>query len=378
MFTRIYSRCILCLIVISFGCSKDDSPSTFQNPSTEQVMFIDEPIVLEKSDYILHTRVDSNIATFDIAGVPLVQKGTFNDIEISYSTPSSSDVDVLIYNQKKQEWDRLAYVISGGGLAIPGLHGHLLSSKGFKAREYIGIDSRLRVRFTSPGVYLKIRFLRLHEHYSATPLLIDKPNYSFGLTTDGDTYWTYSGTRKGFCRITKEGYIVNTVPSLQRYPQGLAFDGQYFWQADGSNRIYKVFLDGSVRDSFFVPTDYPGGLAHTGSALWLSEYQSTNKTVKVYDIDPVASCAGDSAVVLHTFSLPLAYTTGLTWDGSHLLISADSLYQVSTLGEIRRSWRLPVSVVGGIAVKGDIISIVSRGPLECRESDQVITRFKLR
>lgn len=378
MFTGIYSKCILCLIVISWGCSKDDSPSTFHDPSTEQVMFIDEPIVLEKSEYILQTRLDSNIATFDIAAVPLVQQGTFNDIEISYGTSSSCDVDVSIYNQRKQEWDRLAYAVIGPCLTIPSWHGHLLSTKGFKAREYIGLDSRLRIRLPGPGGNLKIRFLRLHEQYAATPLLIDKPNSSMGLTIDGDTYWTYSGTRKGFCRITKEGHIINTVPSLQRYPQGLAFDGQYFWQADGSNRIYKVSLNGSVRDSFFVPTDYPDGLAHTGSALWLSEYQTMKKPIKVYGIDPFASCAGDSAVVLSTFSLPYKYTTGLTWDGSHLLISADSLYQVSTSGEVRRSWRLPVSVVGGIAVKDGIISIVSRGPLECIESDHVITRFKLR
>ncbi len=90
----------------------------------------------------------------------------------------------------------------------------------------------------------------------------------------------FSSTAKSQSTV---GNVVDSFDSPGRYPTGLAWDGQYLWNADAdSDKIYKINPStGEVVKSFDSPGELPWGLTWDGQYLWNTDFE----TDKIYKID---------------------------------------------------------------------------------------------
>ncbi|MBM3323727.1 hypothetical protein FJY69_09665, partial [candidate division WOR-3 bacterium] len=103
---------------------------------------------------------------------------------------------------------------------------------------------------------------------------------------------------------------VDSFPSPDTTPFGLAWDGTNLWHVDLRARaIYALDPDsGTVRTSFFAPDEWSKGLCWDGSHLWLAG----NYASAIYKIDP-----GTGGVV-QQFQAPGSNPTGVAFDGTYL------------------------------------------------------------
>ncbi|MBD3402016.1 transglutaminase [candidate division GN15 bacterium] len=107
----------------------------------------------------------------------------------------------------------------------------------------------------------------------------------------------------------------NSIPAPFRCPQGLAFDGQYLWNADRhSDMLYKVDpTDGDVLDSLPTPGYVPRGLAWDGTRVWSVDAEEQ----LIYATNP------STGIVETTIYCPVSRPTGLAWNGRYLWLAED-------------------------------------------------------
>jgi DNA-binding beta-propeller fold protein YncE len=126
-------------------------------------------------------------------------------------------------------------------------------------------------------------------------------------------------------KLTTSGNVIDSFSSPGPYPDGLAWDGKYLWNADrDESRIYKLDTSGNVIDYIEAPGGSPGGLSFDGTYLWsLSGY-----TLLIYKLD-------FSGNVFESFYSPATFDsyhiynfpTGLAWDGKYLWVAYDVDYE---------------------------------------------------
>lgn len=338
--------------------------------------YIDEPILVEASDWVLPNDGAEHEFTFDIGDLPLVQSQAFNDLEIAYTTSSSCDEDMWVHNPFLDYWHMVGRAPDPSTYCacVISTQRHALSAKGIDVTPVL--DDQNHVRFRGDGSSPEIRVLRLNANYFAVPVTKNGDQYYDGLAYADHSFWLSSNWFDMIYRVSLSGSILTAFPSPEPYPFGLAFDGSYVWLADGTDRIFKLSPHGYVLGSFSVPTDFPGGLAWGNSKLWLLEYEGTDP--EIFCIDPDGSCAVGEAVIISTLASPCQYCWGLAWNGDNLLVGGEILYEVSLGGEILQEHDLPVIGVKDIAWDGEAVWLLNQGPHGCPGRDQVITRLRLR
>jgi hypothetical protein len=132
------------------------------------------------------------------------------------------------------------------------------------------------------------------------------------------------------------GDIISSIPSPARYPQSLAWDGNYLWCFCCEDYMfYRVVpASGSVVSSFRLSLTAPGkGLAYAGGYL----YHITDKPDVVYRITTTGS-------IVDWFSNPFAQAMrsgGFTYDGRHLWFTSihpHIFWEMTTSGSVVSSF----------------------------------------
>ena len=343
--------------------------------------YIDEVIVQEASDWLAPSQSDGRFHVFNLAAAPLIADSTWSDLEITYVTPSTCDEYVWARNYETQMWDLASNPADPGawcGAAVSDQF-HLLSAVGLNPKRYL--DSAFKMHLlTQRAGNPRVRVLRISPDYFAIAI----PFWASGLAFGDHSLWVSSDWGSGHWRynmihnVALDGEILKEFRAPSVYANGLAFDGENLWLADGSDSIFKISQEGDVICRFAVPTEYTGGLTYGAGRLWLSEYEGLTPSKHIIGIDPAASCSAETALVTDVFKCPGGWSTGLAWTGSHLLAASDSLYEITVEGEVIRAYGLSVQGVEDITWDGDGVWVLSWGPKGCNGRDQVANRFKLR
>jgi streptogramin lyase len=132
-----------------------------------------------------------------------------------------------------------------------------------------------------------------------------------GLAWDGEYLWNADWETEMIYKLNPStGSVVQSFSSPGGRPFGVTYDGTYLWLAvRDDNTIYKLNpATGSVLGSIPSPGINPQGLTWDGEHLWVSEYYDND----IYKIDP------SDGSVIQSFSWTGTYTGGLAWDGTYL------------------------------------------------------------
>jgi len=383
-----FAACSAFLLTLSLtgGCEKE-SLRPGPRDDLPNGSYINEPIVLERSEPATLSRIDGDDYIIDMSEVPLVQSGAYNDILISYWTITSCDEDVYILNAETQEWEQVGYEIepeSGLGCRqMAAEHFHLLSSKGIDAEHCLDGDNQIRLR----GYMLaytnqpnpKAEALRVNPDYLSVPL----PARYFwrfdGLAYENGSLWTSTSWFDKIYELAPSGEILSEFPPPSEDAYGMASDGMNLWLADRDGTVFKISREGEVLCSFNVQFQSATGLAWGNGRLWLGDYGrvTPHRDSKICGIAAEASCNSGAAIFTNELEVPGERAIGLAWDGAHILVASDSLYKVVESGAVAASYGFPVNDVAGIAWDGEAVWMLNTGPKDLRVMTPVITRFRL-
>lgn len=134
---------------------------------------------------------------------------------------------------------------------------------------------------------------------------------SGGDLTWGDGYLWMVGYNDIIYKMdATNGRVITQFYAPSSSPEGITFDGTYFWISDGyTYKIYKVRkTDYGTESSFDVPGTYitPRSLAWDGSNLWLHIVSIPSPSDRFYKLAP-------NGTEIYWFASPTDDPTGLTW-----------------------------------------------------------------
>lgn len=140
------------------------------------------------------------------------------------------------------------------------------------------------------------------------------------------------------------------APSDVSRPEGLTWDGSYLWNIScigstcANENLFRINpLDGSVVNSYTLPFFDPDGLTWDGTHLLVSAGPDYDK--KIYLVNP-----SDGSWSIFLDSLPGTGDTdgGLAWDGDHLWLGRDLIYEIDVnTGGVLNSFPYPSAILGG-------------------------------
>jgi hypothetical protein len=339
-------------------------------------MQIDELVVLEQSEDVSPVRaVEPGIYAFDLAKLEPVDSGTFNELFLSYWTTASCDYDVFVFNNRTRLWDQIGFEPSSPFcFDVPTLHGHLFSSNGLGAEDYVNDDYELLIQ--SGDIFPQGAFLRalvLNPDYYAIP----QKSIGYGIAADGRTLLVASYRQNALRRISFSGEVIAEYEAPGDLTLGLAYDGECFWLSDVNHRVYKLDQSAIPICDFSVPEVPTGAIAMVGDRLWLAERQGGGE--RLFVIDPVASCACDTAVVDTVIRAPGPAVEGLAFDGVRLLVVDHSagLVEMSLDGDVIEIYEHRIYFPTDLAWDGSAFWLQNAGTVDLMTYEPVIARFRL-
>ncbi len=378
---------ILPALLLLAGCEKDElRPGPGER--LPDGSFIDDPIVLARSEPVPLSRVEDGEYIIDLSEAPLVRYGSYNDLLISYWTTSSCDEDVYVLDVETGGWKQIGFRDDPeAGLGCRPSFAeqlHLLSSRSCDARQCVNDSAQIRLRGQIPAYYKDMiphaEPIRLNPDFFTVAIPARyAPNFD-GLAYGDGSLWTSNDFFNKIYNIAFTGEVLFEFEPPTGRPSGMASDGKNLWLADREGSIFKLGPDGEVLCSFSMEVNSVTGLAYGAEKLWLVDPGSgvPYYRARIYGLDPEASCRGGSAVVMDALEVPEGRPYGLAWDGSHLLVASDSLYKVTETGVLKGSYPLPVYGVRDIAWDGEGVWILNSGPRDFDAHDPVVTKFRLR
>ena len=173
-----------------------------------------------------------------------------------------------------------------------------------------------------------------------------------GLAWDGQYLWNADNDDDKIYKLNPSTLaVVGSISSPDRNPQGLTWDGDYLWCADAANdKIYKLDSStGTIVDSFSSPGTDPQGLTWDGDYLWNAD----NDDDKIYKLNP------STGAIVDSFASPGSNVYGLAWDGDYLWhddSTDDKIYKLNpSTGAIVDSISSPGRQPRGLAWDGDYL-----------------------
>jgi len=180
-------------------------------------------------------------------------------------------------------------------------------------------------------------------------------HFPTGLGFDGTYLWNADWTDKIY-KLDTSGNIIASFDSPGPDPQGLALDGIYLWVADDmDDKIYKLDTSGNIITSFDSPTSIPRGLTFDGVHLWNASWWDN----KIYKLDT-------SGNIIASFDCPSVNPEGLAFDGRYLWNADrtyDKIYKLDTSGNIIASFDSPGSDPKGLTFDGKYLWLASYGKI---------------
>jgi len=141
----------------------------------------------------------------------------------------------------------------------------------------------------------------------------------FGLAYDGANLWNVDlfGQRI-YALDPASGSVRRSFSAPDQWSKGLCWDGQYLWVTGNSgDRIYKVdTTSGSVVLSFNAPGVNPVGVAYDGTYLWNADVNADqSKPSHIFKLNPANGARLDS------FEAPCRMVADMDLDGTRLWVA---------------------------------------------------------
>lgn len=372
----------LALLLFFMGCSEEIVSPSECNICIPTI-YIDDPIVIDASDYISPYNQIDYTYYFNLQDIDFVRDGLCNEIYYTYLSSTSCDTEVNIFQSIDSIWVQISFTEAyiTGCVHSPSQDYHLLSSRGLSPQEcYVnGFELMLKGDLGRP----EIKALRLNPNLYSIPIFpIDEEfvYYSSGLTFDGEHLWItldWNYFQKIY-RLSINGEVLDTfsIPDPPSFSTALAFDGKYIWLA-GTENIIKYTQQGDIASEFLGLGGKNTGLAWGDNKLWLmGRFGGIDR---IFSIDPVASCDSNRTIIVDTLTVPSQFIGGLAWDGENLLVSSDRLYVIAPSDSVIEDFRIYANNYGrDIAWDGDAVWLLHRGTRQYSAKYVVLSRFLLR
>lgn len=366
------ARVAAVLIVVVMACSKDPlepAPTPVPIPSVG----IDEPLLITASSQQVPALSNNNQHTFELASIPIVQSGEFNDIEIQYTSGDACDDDVELFNDETKKWVQIAWGPVMVCSPVVTNFWRTMSERDLVPREFLDEGDRLVMR-TAAQPYLRV--LKINSEYD--PIALPPLDITAsGIHVNGSTIWLASDN---LSRVTTGGVKQPEIPASPDPCNGLAWDGERFWTLErpvvGDEVFYGITPLGVTECSFQGLNDFAveDGMVFVNNLLWV--VRSGGNELLGVDLD--ASCAGN----LLNFSERLFLNTGgavaVTHDGSDFYVAYPStIKKVSMSGVELEDHPLTVERVIDLAWVDNALWILHTGPRGVKSGGQFVSKFDL-
>ena len=152
------------------------------------------------------------------------------------------------------------------------------------------------------------------------------------------------------------GDILQRIPSPDRCPTGLAYDGHFLWVADRlSDKLYQLDPQtGCIRQTLPAPGYNVSGLASDGRFLWVLDATAR----KIYKLNP------QTGITEKTLTVYCSAPQGLAFDGKTLWLAdvkGRQLHQISTVdGTDLRDLPAPSVAPYGLTAQGPWLWVADR------------------
>lgn len=178
-------------------------------------------------------------------------------------------------------------------------------------------------------------------------------NYPSGLAWDGEFLWNADiGTNQIYKIDPQTGQVIYSLPGPENGAiNGLAWVGQFLWCSDnGNDQICQINVeDSAITKTIALGTDNPRGLAWDGEFLWCVD----SKAKRIYKLNP------ETGVYADTLISPGGNNRGLAWDGNYLWCTdhdKDEIYRLETdRGRIFTILNAPGTYSYGLAFDGEFL-----------------------
>lgn len=385
---------ILCgALFLIISCS-DDNNGVGSVPSETPALYIDETILIDTTAAIHASAQENDRLIFDLDSIPTFKDGDFDDIYIDYFAGDGVDRSNVIFNFDRQSWDTLVSDPGDVYGLMGDVFGHMASKMGLPLGDFINDSVHIYMqpwylsfggfKQNPPPLPYTVRGVQLNDHYS--PIYIPNSDHVHftGITYDGQNYQLAG--RDNFLwkiwQLSATGEIVNQVDCPTVYPNDMALGDNSLWiidvnlgSPDSTSWIWRLNYDGDSLCEFSFPSSNIGGIAYGGGHIWLSE--DTRGDNRLFCVDPAASCDSGAAVILDTIDVGKPIKS-LTWDGTNLMAASDSLYVVSTDGDILDAYAWTVGGDQRISYYDGYLHVFCAGPAGLQLDDRVIVQLKMR
>ena len=171
-------------------------------------------------------------------------------------------------------------------------------------------------------------------------------HFPTGLAFDGQYLWNADRQTDSLYQIDPtSGEIIKTLNAPGYQIADLAYDGQMLWCLDiEEGLIYRLDPQTGINEkTIYAPCDRPRGMAFDGQYLWLSDIRG----------DELLQISTEDGTTINSFKAPAGNIEGLAFDGTYLWAadrSADKIYLVEPeTGQVIFFFEAPGKFARGLA-----------------------------
>lgn len=377
---------ILGVTAILCGCG-DKSVTPPKDEPQSGLMYLDETIVQEISDWILGAEIREGEIEFDLSQDPLYRDSSANDFEIRYSTASSADILNWLWRPDPEDWVQFSPQDAPGYVVHPMLscQYNSLSGTGIALPDVISPEGTIRLRSSSPHladfVFLDchpaLRAYRLHPRYFAVALQLEDGSRAYDIAFDGHHLWTFRYYPAAIYKFTTGGELVSRYDITIENPSDICSDGASLWLLAGSS-LTRFNTDGEILNQLTLPAGTYFSMTAGAGRLWLSQGEVDSWLAVSYTIDSLLSgepLGAPLAIPLDRFD----QATDLGFHNGNLVVATtSSIVAVNSQGEPLREYPLPVKMLFSIDFDDNTVWILHHGPVGSSCYTRIATQFAIR
>jgi hypothetical protein len=360
------------VVLILISCSKDPlDPVPVPTPIPS--VGIDEPLLITASSPMVPNS-NNNQHTFELASVPIVQSGEFNDIEIKYTSRDACDDDVELWNTDAKDWTQIAWGTTMVCSPVLTDYWRTLSERGLDAREFLDSGDRLLMRSWALSPVLRV--LLINADY--VPIVLSQMDINAtGVHVDGSTIWLAG---ENLSRVTIRGARQPDVNTTASRHNGLAWDGTRFWtlnRAGGSVETFYGITPQGVQDrEFDGHPDFAveDGMVFAKNLLWAVR----DEGFELLGIDLVSSLQLGYIDFPDRLYLNTGGAVAVTHDGTDFYVAYPSaIKKVSMAGVELENHPLTVERLIDLAWTEGALWIIHTGPRGVQTGGLFVSKFDL-
>ena len=369
---------ILLFTLTYFSCSGEPTAAPIEY-NTLGTMNITDKIVLSSSEFINADSVKENIYIVNFGKTDTFIEGKTLDVSVSYTTPTSCDKEVFIFNNITSQWDQLGFQPSAGVCfdAISRQR-HLLSTINFFTENFIDSKGKVLIKYSRPNYGIGGKIFEVSSDYFESSAPISKfGNFSSKIDFVDDSFWIFTDRDNLFHNKFMDGREKFSIRSQSEQVSAFSVDEQTIWYIEPEGIVFGIDnIAGGVKCLFETTILNPTGLTTDGNELWISFNSSSKSKLHSYDLS--RSCENSVGVLLKNIEFSDTYVLGLDWNGSNLLVLDNKLNVVDNEGLLIRAYTLEVFGAHQVVWDGEAAMLFHHGPFSGGSNESIITRFLLK